>query len=288
MQGDREPRWWVRPALVGVGVVGLLILVAAVMPKVFAFRRGSGSADPVIPDNPLITDYLLIAVFLLLVVAAIMVRLIVQKGAPAGPPKRRPIWAQILTYAIIVFFVVTVSSVLEERGVLDPPDPAPTSVSEGASGSEPERSRPLGLLLTGVLVFLVAGLVVTIVMIGRRDEGRGRAAFSRRRPGGRARRRACRARHDRRAPRRGDRLLHADGTRFDRCGGPSSAVGRPFRVHRASARPRRRAPRERPKTDRLVREGSLQPPSDQLEMKDEAMATLEEVRAEIRGVTWQA
>jgi hypothetical protein len=288
MQGDRDPRWWWRPALIGAGVVGLLILIAGVMPKVFAFRRSSGSAEPVLPDNPLLTDYLLIAVVVLFVVAAIMVRLLVQKGAGPGPPKRRPVWAQILTYVIIIFLVASVSSILEERGVLDPPEPAATSQSEGASGAEPGRSRPLGLLLTGLLMLLVAGLVVMIVAIGRRERGRGET-------------------------RPVDEVLAEELdiglAELDMTDSPREAVIACYvRMERAlidAGVPRRRSDAPFEFIERALARAAVPPDSARRltalferarfsphptspEMKQEAVATLAEVRSELRGVTWPA
>ncbi|MGH2756101.1 MAG: DUF4129 domain-containing protein [Actinomycetota bacterium] len=173
MQGDRDPRWWVRPTSIAVGAVGLLIFVAAVMPKVFAFRRGSGRAETVLPDTPLLADYLLIVLAVLFVVAAVMIRIFAQKGAAAGPPKRRPVWAQIATFLIVLFLVASISSLLEERGILDRPEPSATSEAGGGSDSAPTRSRSLGFLLTGVLLLLVAGLVAVIALLGRGDGASG-------------------------------------------------------------------------------------------------------------------
>ena len=274
--------------MIGVGVVGLLILVAAVMPKVFAFGRGSGSAEPILPDNPLLTDYLLIALVLLFVVMAIVIRLVVQKGAKPGPPKRRPVWAQLVTFLLILFLVASVSSLLEEQGILDPPAPAPTVGAEVEGGGEPERSRPLGLLFTGVLLLLVAGLVVMIVVLGRKDKGKG----------------ASRSLDEVLAEELDIGLAELDLTdaprdaviacyvRMERALIQAGVTRRrsdaPFEfIERALAQAEVPADSARRLTALFERARFSAHPTS-LEMKEEAMATLEDVRAELRGVKWPA
>jgi hypothetical protein len=288
MQGDRDPRWWLRPALIGGGVVALLIGVVAAMPKVFPFQRGSGSTDAALPDNPIITDYLLVAVVVLLIVTAVMIRLLVQRGASAEPPKRRPLWAQILSFMLILFFVATVSSLLEERGVLEPPDAAPTGEVEGAGASEPQRSRPLGLLLTGVLVLVVAGLVAMIVMLGRKDKRRG-------------------------DPRSVDEVLaeeidlglaELEGTdeprdaviacyvRMERAlvtaGVPRKRSETPFEFIEKALEQAAVPPDSARRLTTLFERARFSPHPTSPEMTEEAVATLQEVRALIGGVRWPA
>ena len=272
--------------MIGAGVVGLLLLVAAVMPKVFAFRRGSGSTEPLLPDNPLLTDYLLIAVVVLFVVMAIVIRLVVQKGANPGPPKRRPVWVQLVTFLTILFLVASVSSLLEEQGLLEQPTPSPTTGSELEGGGEPTRSRPLGLMLTGVLVLLVVGLVAMIVVLGRKDKGKGTA----------------RSLDDvlageldislvelelTDAPRdaviacyvRMERALMDAGVSRRRSDTPFEFIERALAQADVPADSARRL-------TALFERARFSPHPTSVEMKAEAMATLEDVRTQLRGVKW--
>jgi hypothetical protein len=274
--------------LIGAGVVGLLIFLAAVMPKVFAFRRSSGSARPVLPDNPLLTDYLLIALVVLFVAAAIVIRLVVQKGASSGPPKRRPVWAQLLTFLIILFSVGTVSSLLEEQGILEQPDPSASLEPQEIAGGDEERSRPLGFLLSGVLVLMVGGLIALIVMVGRKDKGRGSARpldeiLAEELDVGLAELDLTEAPRD---------AVIACYVRMERAlieaGIPRRRSDTPFEfIERAlgsAAVPQESARR----LTTLFERARFSPHPTSPEMKDEAMATLEDVRSHLKGVRWPA
>ena len=167
-------------AAVAVGTVLLFVAAAALMPKTFPFRRGSGATRFLSPDGSVVTDAALIALALITVAAAVMMQIFARKGSDSPPlSRRRPVWTQIVILLLVLWGTALVAS-LFDRDSDDARRPAPeaTGPPGGAEGepAQPESSQALGLLVTTGLVLVVAGSGTLLYLLSRQDRARRQAS----------------------------------------------------------------------------------------------------------------
>lgn len=174
--GNRE-RGGRRRLAIGLlgGLALVLVGIAALMPKVFPFQRGSEPTEFVAPKTPLLADVLLVALIAILVIAAIMVQISVRRGSYATPlSRRRPVWAQVIVVLIVLWSAALLGTLLD-RG-REPPSSS-DETREGRElpiedrGERTGSSRVLGLVVTGGLLVLVVGSSTLLYFLGRPETG---------------------------------------------------------------------------------------------------------------------
>ena len=172
-QGGDAGRTW----LVGAVVLGLLVLVAVVMPDGAVLVGDTDTDRVVVPDLPLVGEYLLVAVWLAMVIAWLVLRskmLPVRGfGIQREQRSRWPFWVSLALFALVWALSPSIRDGLSE--LLDRANPFNDAPDTGgaATNARPdvESSRPLGLLvtlgMTGVLAFMI---VMTIRVLGGRSK----------------------------------------------------------------------------------------------------------------------
>jgi hypothetical protein len=164
-------------ALVVAGIAAiLLVIVAAATSGGFALGDRDGSGGLVAPRLPSFAAWILVPLLLLAVVASLTVMTQVVVGRQTPRPARMPIWAQLATLIFVVLSVVA----LQQAGILQRDEgrgrpgaeatTAPKSPDEGADSVT--RSRALGVAVTVVLVVVLAGILLLMFSILRKERGR--------------------------------------------------------------------------------------------------------------------
>lgn len=174
--GDGRTGQRLRPYVVVGGVIALILGLAIAVPKVFPFLRGDREAPLLLPDAPVVADYLIVAASVLVVVAAVALRLKVASIAdPMTVRKRRPVLLQILIFLAIFWLTAFLVAQLSERR--EQQQRGDTSVSEqGGDPNEVQRveregSRALGVMLTVVLGGVIVVLAGSVYLITKKDRG---------------------------------------------------------------------------------------------------------------------
>jgi hypothetical protein len=174
---DRGPG--ASPAAVVVVVVVLLLLAAISTPEAFIWLRHAGVTKVVLPDTPVVANYLLVALSLSFVIAALIVRIMMVSRRQADlRAQKTPWWTRLLAFAFVVLLlrIAVSSNLLRNRlGQLAQrfarPTPTSTSVATPGSVVPHVTSRPLGIALTIVLALIFALVVAGIVFLLARVKG---------------------------------------------------------------------------------------------------------------------
>jgi Domain of unknown function (DUF4129) len=174
---DPGPR--ATPTSVVVVVIVLLLLVAIATPEAFIWLRHTGVSRVVLPDTPLVANYLLVALSLSFVVAALIVRLMMVSRRSANlQAQKTPWWSRFLAFAVVVLALrIAISSDLLRRGLGQLSKrfarPTPTATATGRVIHVPPHatSRPLGIALTILVGLLLCLSVAAIVFLLARVKG---------------------------------------------------------------------------------------------------------------------
>jgi hypothetical protein len=152
-----------RPLAVVAALGALLIGAAVLLPESLSPEGRSGESEaarPLVPDFPGAFDALLVVlVGVTLVSAAAVVMALGIRGDPSAPVRRRKSPVGLLALIVLTGLVASLYAARSREDA----GPAGTSVvREGEPGGAAdaggaEGSRPLGLLLTGMVVLLVVG-----------------------------------------------------------------------------------------------------------------------------------
>ncbi|MDP9226330.1 MAG: DUF4129 domain-containing protein [Actinomycetota bacterium] len=179
--GEREPPPIRRvPPLAAVAVVGLLLLlVAAATPEAFIWLRHVGVVRVVLPDTPVVANYLLVALSLAFVIAALILRIMmVSRRRVDLEAHHAPLWSRLLAFAIVVALLrIAVASDRFRRGLgaLSRRFAGPTPTALPSTSPSPAlphtTSRPLGIALTVLLALVLAAVVSGIVFLAGRVKG---------------------------------------------------------------------------------------------------------------------
>ena len=155
-----------RGAMGAAAVAVLLVIVAALTPEGFVLERRQQPAQAVIPDLPLVADYLLLALAFAITVAAMIFYFVVVGGRGGQQDRQRGV---PLRLKVIVFIFAIAALVVADQSYNDgrlasslgrvvnagkEATPGP-----GKVGDEPLRSKPLGYVVTGVMGLLLVGIV---------------------------------------------------------------------------------------------------------------------------------
>jgi NADH:ubiquinone oxidoreductase subunit 5 (subunit L)/multisubunit Na+/H+ antiporter MnhA subunit len=175
--GDSGPR--VHPLAVVAVVIVLLLLAAVATPEAFIWLRHTGVAKVVLPDTPVLANYLLVALSLSFVIAALIIRiLMVGKRRSVQRPQKTAWWATLLRFGLLLLLVrLAISSGLLRRRLGDltrrfsAPSPTVTSAPSPTAAVPHVTSRPLGIALTVALALILALAIAGIVFLLARVKG---------------------------------------------------------------------------------------------------------------------
>jgi hypothetical protein len=160
-------------------VVALLLLAAVATPEAFVWLRHVGVTRVVLPDTPVIANYLLVALSLSFVVAALILRIMMVSRRTANlQAQKTPWWSRLLTFAVVLLVVkIAISSDLLHRRLTELSNrfarPTPTATATGSLGHALPHatSRPLGVALTVLIALVLSFTVAAIVFLLARVKG---------------------------------------------------------------------------------------------------------------------
>jgi Domain of unknown function (DUF4129) len=168
----------VTPLAVVAIVIVFLLLAAVATPEAFIWLRQAGVSRVVVPDTPVVANYLLVALSISFVVAALILRLLVVSRHRAKPQgSSTPWWLRLVTFAafLLILRVAVSSDALRRRlGELSRrfarPHPAAT-VRPTGTAMHHATSRPLGVALTILIALVLLLLVAAIAFLLVRVKG---------------------------------------------------------------------------------------------------------------------
>ncbi|MEA2506918.1 MAG: hypothetical protein QOH48_1536 [Actinomycetota bacterium] len=174
-----DPGSSVTPAAVVVVVVIFLLLAAIATPEAFIWLRHAGVTRVVLPNTPVVANYLLVALSLSFVVAALILRIMmVSRRTVDLRAQKTPWWSRLLAFAIVLLALrIAISSDLLRRGLGQLTRrfarPTPTATATGGVIHVPPHatSRPLGIALTILIGLILCLTVAGIALLLARVKG---------------------------------------------------------------------------------------------------------------------
>ena len=144
-------------------VLALMIASAAIAPDGLPLSRGSGRARIVVPDFPLLAEYLVALLAAVLVIVYLTLRVVAVRDGAARPRQGRR-GVGLLLILLALFYLVppvtrAVERLLGERG--DRPRVERTEAPSAPPGQDPPArtsSSALGWALTAALVLVMLGM----------------------------------------------------------------------------------------------------------------------------------
>jgi hypothetical protein len=169
----------VSPLAVVAVVIVLLLFTAVATPEAFIWLRRTGLTRVVLPDTPVVANYLLVALSLSFVIAALIIRLMMVSRRTANlQAQKAPWWSRLLAFAVLMLCLkLAISSnllrrrlgELSQRFARATPTASPT---ESVIHVPPHTtSRPLGVALTVLIALVLCLTVAGIVFLLARVKG---------------------------------------------------------------------------------------------------------------------
>jgi Domain of unknown function (DUF4129) len=177
--GGTNPGPRVAPMAVVAVVIVFLLLAAVATPEAFIWLRHAGVTRVVLPDTPVVANYLLVLLSISFVVAALILRIMMisRRSAANIQAQKAPWWSRLAAFAVLLIILrIAVSSDLLRRRLGEVTQrfarPTPTATRPGASDAVPHvTSRPLGVALTIVIALILLLVVAGIVFLLARVKG---------------------------------------------------------------------------------------------------------------------